>query len=90
MILYRHVLRAALVSIVTIVGLQLSFAIGGAVVTETVFALPGLGTWMEQSIFARDYQVVQSLTFIFAAGTIVINLLTDLTYSVLDPRVTVD
>jgi peptide/nickel transport system permease protein len=89
-ILYRHVLRAALVSIVTIVGLQLSYAIGGAVVTETVFALPGLGTWMEQSIFARDYQVVQSLTFIFAAGTIAINLVTDLTYSVLDPRVTVD
>jgi peptide/nickel transport system permease protein len=88
-IMYRHVLRAALVSIVTIVGLQLSYAIGGAVVTETVFALPGLGTWMMQSIFARDYQVVQSLTFIFAAGTILINLLTDLTYSVLDPRVTV-
>jgi peptide/nickel transport system permease protein len=89
-VMYRHVLRAALVSIVTIVGLQLSYAIGGAVVTETVFALPGLGTWMMQSIFARDYQVVQSLTFIFAAGTIVINLLTDLTYSVLDPRVTIE
>jgi peptide/nickel transport system permease protein len=89
-ILVRHILRSAMLSVVTLVGVHLAYSIGGAVITETIFALPGLGTFMVESIFSRDYQVVQSLTFIFALGTMVINLATDLVYSLLDPRVRMD
>ncbi|MDB4893863.1 MAG: transporter permease [Firmicutes bacterium] len=89
-IVVGHILRSALLSVVTLVGVHLAYAIGGAVITETIFALPGLGTFMVESIFSRDYQVVQSLTLMFALGTMVINLVTDLVYSVLDPRVRMD
>jgi peptide/nickel transport system permease protein len=88
-VLTRHVLRAALLPIVTLVGVRLSYAIGGSVVVETVFALPGLGSWMVESIFARDYMVVQTLTLAFAFGAMLINLLTDLVYPLFDPRVRV-
>jgi peptide/nickel transport system permease protein len=88
-VLFHHVLRAALLPIVTLIGVRLSFAIGGAVVIETVFALPGLGSWMVESIFSRDYMVVQTLTLAFALGAMLINLATDLIYPLLDPRVRV-
>ena len=88
-VLFHHVLRAALLPIVTLVGVRLSFAIGGSVVIETVFALPGLGSWMVESIYARDYMVVQTLTLAFALGAMLINLATDLVYPLLDPRVRV-
>jgi peptide/nickel transport system permease protein len=88
-VLFGHVLRAAMLPIVTLVGVRLSFAIGGAVVIETVFAIPGLGSWMVDSILARDYAVVQTLTLIFALGTMLINLATDLIYPLFDPRVRV-
>jgi peptide/nickel transport system permease protein len=86
-VLFRHVLRAALLPIVTLIGVRLSYAIGGSVVVETVFALPGIGSWMIESIFARDYMVVQTLTLAFAFGVMLINLLTDLVYPLFDPRV---
>jgi peptide/nickel transport system permease protein len=86
-VLFRHVLRAALLPIVTLIGVRLSYAIGGSVVIETVFALPGLGSWMVESIMARDYMVVQTLTLTFALGAMLINLTTDLIYPLLDPRV---
>lgn len=86
-VLFRHVLRAALLPIVTLIGVRLSYAIGGSVVIETVFALPGLGSWMVDSIMARDYMVVQTLTLAFAFGAMLINLATDLIYPLLDPRV---
>jgi len=86
-VLFHHVLRAALLPIVTLIGVRLSFAIGGSVVIETVFALPGLGSWMVESIMARDYMVVQTLTLTFALGAMLINLTTDLIYPLLDPRV---
>jgi peptide/nickel transport system permease protein len=88
-VLFRHVLRAALLPIVTLIGVRISFAIGGSVVIETVFALPGLGSWMVESIMSRDYMVVQSLTLAFAFGAMLINLATDLVYPLLDPRVRV-
>ncbi len=88
-VLFRHVLRAALLPIVTLIGVRLSFTIGGSVVIETVFALPGLGSWMVDSIMARDYMVVQTLTLAFALGVMLINLATDLIYPLLDPRVRV-
>jgi peptide/nickel transport system permease protein len=86
-VLFHHVLRAALLPIVTLVGVRLSYAIGGSVVIETVFSLPGLGSWMVESILARDYMVVQTLTLAFAFGAMGINLLTDLVYPLFDPRV---
>jgi peptide/nickel transport system permease protein len=66
---------------------RLSYIIGGSVVVESVFALPGLGSWMIESIFARDYMVVQTLTLAFALGVMLINLATDLIYPLFDPRV---
>jgi peptide/nickel transport system permease protein len=86
-VLFGHVLRAALLPIVTLIGVRLSYTIGGSVVVETVFALPGLGSWMIESIFSRDYMVVQTLTLAFALGVMLINLLTDLIYPLFDPRV---
>lgn len=86
-VLVHHILRAALLPIVTLIGVRLSYPIGGAVVVETVFALPGLGSWMVESILARDYMVVQTLTLVFALGAMLVTLVTDLVYPLLDPRV---
>jgi peptide/nickel transport system permease protein len=77
-----------LLSTVTIFGLQFGFLVGGAIVVETVFALPGTGQLLIQSITARDYPVVQAITVVSAVLVIVVNLVVDLSYSFLDPRVT--
>jgi peptide/nickel transport system permease protein len=87
-VLIQHVLRNALLSTVTIFGLQFGFLIGGALVIETVFAVPGLGQLLFQSITSRDYPVVQAITVVTAVMVILVNLVVDLSYSVLDPRVT--
>jgi peptide/nickel transport system permease protein len=86
-VLLRHVLRTALGSTVTIVGVNLSYLIAGAVVVENVFSVPGSGQLLVSSVFARDYQVVQGVTLIYAVMVIVINLVTDFVYPALDPRV---
>jgi peptide/nickel transport system permease protein len=87
-VLIQHVLRNALLSTVTIFGLQFGFLIGGALVIETVFAVPGLGQLLFQSITSRDYPVVQAITVVTAVMVILVNLAVDLSYSFLDPRVT--
>ena len=89
-VLTRHVLRNSLISTVSILGVNLGFLVGGAVVTETVYAIPGTGFLLIKSTFARDYPMVQGLTLMFAGLVILVNLLTDVTYAVLDPRVTYD
>jgi peptide/nickel transport system permease protein len=86
----RHILRNALIPTVTILGLNIGYLVGGSVVVERVFALPGMGSLMLDAIFSRDYTVVQGVTLCFAAMVVLINLLTDVTYSFLDPRVTLD
>jgi peptide/nickel transport system permease protein len=86
-VLVRHVLRTALSSTVTIVGVNLSYLIAGAVVVENVFSIPGSGQLLVSSVFARDYPVVQGVTLIYAILVIAINLATDLVYPALDPRV---
>jgi peptide/nickel transport system permease protein len=86
-VLIGHVLRNALVSTVSIFGLQFGGLIGGTVVIEAVFAIPGIGQLLFQSITARDYPVVQAITVITAFLVIVVNLIVDLSYSFLDPRV---
>jgi peptide/nickel transport system permease protein len=86
-VLVRHVLRNALIPIVTIVGIQFGYLLGGAVIVEQIFALPGLGRQVVTAISQRDYAVVQSTVLVIAALFVLINLLTDLLYSRLDPRV---
>jgi peptide/nickel transport system permease protein len=84
---HRHILRNALISTATLLAMRMAYMLGGSVIIETVFSLPGLGKLMVDSIFGRDYAVVQSLVFLFAFMVLTINLLTDLLYSYLDPRV---
>ena len=87
LVLLRHVLRNALLSTVTIFGLQFGFLVGGTIVVETVFAVPGMGQLLISSITGRDYPVVQAITVVSAFLVIVVNLAVDLSYSFLDPRV---
>jgi peptide/nickel transport system permease protein len=87
-VLLRHVLRNALLSTVTIFGLQFGFLVGGTIVVETVFAVPGTGQLLVSSISGRDYPVVQAITVVSAFLVILVNLVVDLSYSFLDPRVT--
>jgi peptide/nickel transport system permease protein/oligopeptide transport system permease protein len=86
-ILYRHVLKNALIPVVTIVGLQFGALLGGAVITETIFAWPGLGRLIVDSINSRDYPMVQGSIFIFALLYALVNLATDILYTLIDPRV---
>jgi peptide/nickel transport system permease protein len=86
-ILVRHVLRNALISTVTLVGLHVGSLLGGAVITESVFAVPGVGRLMVDSIFARDYPVIQALTLILAVVVSIAFLVSDLLQMWLDPRV---
>jgi ABC-type dipeptide/oligopeptide/nickel transport system permease component len=85
-----HALRNALVPILTALGLQLGALMGGAVLTESVFGWPGVGRLLLDSIFFRDYPMVQGLVLLFAVTYIVINLLVDLLYLYVDPRVRFD
>ena len=82
-----HVLKNALIPVVTVLGLQLGTLIGGAVITEYVFALPGVGRLVVDAVFARDYPLVQGVILLIAVGFIVSNLLVDLLYGYIDPRI---
>lgn len=88
LVMFRHVLRNAMVSGLTIVGIYMSWLVGGSVVIESVFALPGMGFTMIQSIMGRDYPMVQGLTLTFGILVSFVYLITDIIYSFLDPRVT--
>lgn len=85
-LVFRHALRNAAVPIVTVTGLELGQLLGGAILTETVFAWPGLGQLLVQSIDARDFQVVQGIVLVFALILIAVNLATDVAYGLLEPR----
>lgn len=86
-VLYRHALRNALPPIVTVIGLRLGLLVGGAVITETVFAVPGLGRMIVQAVTWRDYPVVQGGVLLIAVSVSLINLAVDLIYLLLDPRI---
>jgi peptide/nickel transport system permease protein len=86
-VVVRHGLRNALIPVVTVVGLQFGTLIGGAVVTEAVFSLPGLGRMIVDGIFWRDFTVVQGGIFIVVLGVVLVNLVTDLSYALLDRRI---
>jgi peptide/nickel transport system permease protein len=86
-VILAHALKNAAVPVVTLIGLQFGTLLGGAVVTETIFAWPGVGRLAVQSIFVRDYPVVQAGVFVLALTFVAINLLVDLLYGLLDPRI---
>src|SRR5262249_51048164 len=86
-VILRHALKSALIPFVTVVGLELGSLLGGLVVVEQIFAWPGIGWLTIQSIVQRDYAVVQGAVMLIALGYVVINLLVDLTYAYLDPRI---
>jgi len=88
LVLVRHVLRNAMVTGLTILGIYMSWLVGGSVIIETVFALPGMGFTMIQAIMGRDYAMVQGLTLTFGILVSLVYLVTDIVYSFLDPRVT--
>jgi peptide/nickel transport system permease protein len=86
-VLIRHALKNAAVPIVTVIGIGVALLIGGVVVTETVFAIPGLGRLTVDAILRRDYPIIQGVTLLFSAVYVLVNLLVDLSYSLFDPRI---
>jgi peptide/nickel transport system permease protein len=86
-VIFKHALKNALIPTVTFMGLQVGFLIGGAIVVEILFAIPGLGTYGVNAIIARDYQQVQGFVLLTGLSFVVVNFLVDLTYSFLDPRI---
>jgi peptide/nickel transport system permease protein len=86
-VINRHAMRNAMIPIITIIGIETGSLLSGAVLTETVFALPGVGTMLVQSILARDYPVVQGFTLVIAIIFIFVNLIVDFSYAFLDPRI---
>jgi peptide/nickel transport system permease protein len=86
-VLLRHALRNALIPIVTVLGLQMGFLLGGVVITEQIFGLPGLGWTLLNGVYQRDYPVVQGAVMLFALTFVVTNLIVDLIYTSLDPRI---
>lgn len=87
LVLYKHVLRNALLPTITVVGVNLGFLLSSAVVIETVFALPGMGYLLVSSVSTRDYPAVEGASLVLALLFVVVNLITDLTYSFVDPRI---
>jgi peptide/nickel transport system permease protein len=86
-VLFLHALKNAAVPIVTIIGIGIALLIGGAVVTESVFAIPGLGRLTVDAILRRDYPVIQGVVLMFSLVYVLVNLLIDLTYTIVDPRI---
>ena len=87
LVVVKHALKNALIPVVTVLGDQFGRLLGGAILTETVFSWPGMGRYLIESISQRDYPAVQGTILVFAAAVVVVNLLVDLSYGVLDPRV---
>ena len=87
LVVVRHALKNAFIPVVTVIGLQLGILLSGSVLTETIFGWPGIGQLLVDSIFARDYPVVQGVVLMFAVIFTLLNILVDLTYAYLDPRI---
>jgi peptide/nickel transport system permease protein len=86
-IILRHALKNALIPVVTVVGMQLPVLIGGAVIIEQIFALPGIGRYLVDAINRRDYPIISGINLVIATFVLIVNLGVDLTYAWLDPRV---
>jgi len=89
-VIIRHVMRNALLPVITIIGIQLGSLMGGAILTETVFAWPGIGKWVFDAISGRDYPIVQSVTLLVALIFVLVNLVVDISYAFLNPKIRYD
>ncbi|MBI2855414.1 MAG: ABC transporter permease, partial [Chloroflexi bacterium] len=89
-VVYRHALKNAFIPVITVIGITLAFLIGGSVIMERIFFLPGIGNMLVSSMQQRDFPVVQSLVMFFSVWIILINLLVDISYGWLDPRIRYD
>ena len=87
MVVYRHALKNALLPVVTIIGISAAVIIGGSVIMETIFQLPGIGIYLVRGMNQRDFPVVQSMVTVIAAWIILVNIVVDVTYAWLDPRI---
>ena len=85
--LFKHALKNAFLPVITIIGIQTGSLLAGAVLTETIFSWPGIGKWIYDAILARDYPIVQGGTMLIAFVFIFANLLVDISYAFLDPRI---
>jgi ABC-type dipeptide/oligopeptide/nickel transport system permease component len=86
-VILRHALRNALLPVLTVIGLQVGHLLAGAILTETIFSWPGIGLWVYESIESRDYAIVQGVTLFIAVIVVGVNLLTDVLYAAVDPRI---
>lgn len=86
-VIFKHALKNAMLPVVTIIGLEFGTLLGGAILTETIFAWPGIGKWIYEGILTRDYPVVQGGVIFVATAFVLINLLVDISYALLDPRI---
>ncbi|MBW6466687.1 MAG: ABC transporter permease [Brevefilum sp.] len=89
-VLFRHALKNAFLPVITIIGIQAGTLLAGAVLTETIFSWPGIGKWVYDAILGRDYPIVQGVTLLIALIFLLVNLAVDLSYAILDPRITYD
>lgn len=86
-VIFKHALRNSLISVITLIGLQVGYLLGGTVVLESIFALPGLGSLIFESVLVRDYPIIQSTVLVFGAMFLLVNLLVDVMYGWVDPRI---
>ena len=86
-VVYNHALRNSLLPAITVIGLKFAEMLGGAILTETIFSWPGIGKWMVDSIFRRDYPVVQGGLLLIAVMVMVVNLTVDMLYGVINPKI---
>lgn len=86
-VIFKHALRNSLISVITLIGLQIGYLLGGTVVLESIFALPGLGSLIFESVLVRDYPIVQSTVLVFGAMFLLVNLMVDVMYGWVDPRI---
>jgi peptide/nickel transport system permease protein len=89
-VLFRHALKNAFLPVITIIGIQAGTLLAGAVLTETIFSWPGIGKWAYDSILGRDYPIVQGVTLLIAIIFLLVNLIVDISYAILDPRISYD
>ena len=86
-VIARHAFRNALIPVVTVLGLQMSIIVGGTIIIETIFQLPGMGKFVITSLLNQEVDVVQGVTLVIATGVLLINLVVDISYAYLDPRI---
>jgi ABC-type dipeptide/oligopeptide/nickel transport system permease component len=86
-VILRHALRNALLPVLTVIGLQVGRLLAGAILTETIFSWPGIGLWVYESIESRDYAIVQGVSLFIAVIVVGVNLVTDVLYAAVDPRI---